>query len=75
MGNETNSYEECPNCNANLVGEKIPLDEREFYGEGVTNYSRLIGIEDPDIYDGTAWWMCPDCQHTWKRFSWVPDWN
>lgn len=32
-------------------------------------FSRLIGIEDPTIYDGVSWWMCPDCKVTWKRFT------
>lgn len=31
------------------------------------HWSRVIGIEDPMIYDGVSWWKCPDCEHTWER--------
>lgn len=53
----------CPYCNANLVGEPIPLESQEAYGD--THFSRLIGIElsydHPDHYDGVSFWKCPDC--------------
>jgi len=32
-------------------------------------YSRLIGIENPNVYDGISWWRCPDCGATWSRWS------
>lgn len=32
-------------------------------------WSRLIGIEDRDKYDGISFWQCPDCKTTWNRFT------
>jgi len=35
-------------------------------------FSRLVGIELPHShaqhYDGVSYWMCPDCNHRWRRF-------
>jgi len=30
-------------------------------------WSRVIGIEDPSIYDGISYYRCPDCDKMWKR--------
>jgi predicted RNA-binding Zn-ribbon protein involved in translation (DUF1610 family) len=30
-------------------------------------YSRLIGVEYPDRYDGVWEWRCPDCGATFPR--------
>jgi len=65
----------CPSCKANWKGPAIPEKYREkFYG-GSTHYSRLIGMEDPTIYDGAHSWMCPDCRIiipriTFYHFKW-----
>lgn len=32
-------------------------------------FTRLIGIEDPSLYDGVCRWMCPDCLTQWDRFT------
>jgi hypothetical protein len=32
-------------------------------------YSRLIGIEIPEKYDGVSFWRCPDCTTEWDRFT------
>jgi len=32
-------------------------------------WSRLIGIEDPKIYDGISWWKCPECKTMWDRWT------
>jgi hypothetical protein len=32
-------------------------------------YSRLIGIEIQGGYDGVSYWMCPDCEYTWDRWT------
>jgi len=48
------------------------LGERCFclpYGEETTHFSRVIGIEDPTVYDGVIEWMCPDCGGRWPRFT------
>jgi len=49
---------DCPVCSASW---KIK--------QGSGWYSRLIGIEDPKVYDGVYLWQCPDCQSTWDRWS------
>lgn len=36
-------------------------------------WSRLIGIEPVNGYDGITMWQCPDCDKVWKRFAWVKD--
>lgn len=38
------------------------------YGDGKC-FSRLIGIEDRNGYDGVSWWLCPDCGQKWDRWS------
>jgi hypothetical protein len=68
---------ECPECKSDLTGDPIPQEflDKGYYGDDTTHYSRVIGIEDPDVYDGISWWECPDCKHIWKRFLWSPDYN
>ena len=65
----------CPECGADFKGDPIPEEYQDKYYGGETHYSRLIGIEDPMVYDGISWWKCPDCEHIWKRFPWSPDFN
>jgi predicted Zn-ribbon and HTH transcriptional regulator len=48
----------CPKCKKNWKYQRK--------GE---KYSRLIGIEDPKVYDGVSWWMCPFCKSKWGRWS------
>jgi hypothetical protein len=57
----------CPSCSSNLQGETIPEEHREMFG-GKTHFSRLIGVEIQGLYDGVAYWKCPDCGHEWERF-------
>ena len=58
----------CPHCGADLCGPAIPEESKKWYGE-YTNFSRVIGIEHSEIYDGTLYYRCPDCGGTWHRFS------
>jgi len=58
----------CPKCNVSLIGEPIPEESKEFYGE-VTHFRREVGIEVLGLYDGVAFWRCPDCNHQWDRFD------
>ena len=58
----------CPECKADWQGDPIPENIRQHYGE-TTHWSRLIGIEDPLIYDGISWWQCPDCEARWDRWT------
>ena len=55
LGSKT---KKCPKCGSDW--------EYEVKGE---KYSRLIGIEDPKVYDGVSWWRCPDCGATWSRWT------
>lgn len=67
----------CPACKASMQGDPIPQEwiDKGYYHKDTTHYSRVIGIEDPKIYDGISWWKCPDCKHVWKRFPWSPDYT
>lgn len=56
---------ECPSCKADLRGELIPEERREWYG-GATHSNRVLGIYDRDL-DMTVAWMCPDCGYRWDR--------
>ena len=55
----------CPKCEADFTGEEIPEQDRELFG-GESHFSRLIAVEDPNIYDGVLFWECPDCSHQWN---------
>lgn len=59
----------CPN-GCNLQGDSIPQEyiDAGYYGEGVTHYSRMIGIEVRGVYDGVLYWKCPDCNASWHRW-------
>jgi len=54
-----------------LRGNEIPEENRHYYQEGTTHYSRMIGIDGGrlGIYDGVIAWTCPDCGIIWNRFS------
>lgn len=60
----------CPN-GCNLQGPAIPQEyiDKGYYGEGVTHYSRMVGVEIPGVYDGVAYWHCPDCGVDWHRWQ------
>lgn len=45
----------CPHCKADL---------RE---QGKPPFKREISVEDPNIYDGTCYFQCPDCDGKWSR--------
>ena len=55
----------CPKCNASLIGDPIPEEHREKYYGGQTHFRREVGYEFPDLYDGVWYWQCPDCGHQW----------
>lgn len=67
--------ETCPHCNGDLRGAPIPQEyiDKGYYADGVTHYSRIIGVEIPGVYDGCLFWMCPDCGGRWHRFD-LSDW-
>ena len=63
----------CPINGCDLQGDPIPQEyiDAGYYAEGVTHYSRMIGIDGGrvGIYDGVIAWGCPDCGAYWPRFA------
>jgi hypothetical protein len=59
----------CPKCGANWKGKPIPKKDRHLYAKGSTHFSRLIGIEIPEKFDGVSYWQCPDCHTRWDRWT------
>ncbi len=66
----------CPSCERDLRGAEIPTEHREHYREGVTHFSRVIGVEysydHPEHRDGVSEWCCPECGYREGRFSGQP---
>ncbi len=60
----------CPN-GCDLQGPPIPQEsiDKGYYGKDATHFSRIIGIEIRGVYDGVAYWECPDCDVRWHRWS------
>ena len=48
--------------------EELQKMEKESYSEPY-HFSKLIGIEDRDKYDGISWWACPFCNTQWDRWT------
>jgi hypothetical protein len=42
---------------------------KDGYGADDRHFYRVIGIEDPEVYDGVSWWRCPDCGSEWDRWT------
>ena len=38
------------------------------WGES-THFSRVMGHEIRDVYDGVLYWSCPDCGKAWPRWN------
>lgn len=56
----------CPVCRVDFKGTEIKPESRENFGN-CTHFSRIIGIEITEQYDGVSQWKCPDCSYTWNR--------
>jgi hypothetical protein len=52
----------CPHCDINLLGDKIPDDIKKHYRG--THWKREIGIYDINL-DRTVKYQCPDCKGEW----------
>lgn len=65
---EFDNITHCPQCKEDLRAEPIPKRLREHYGSH-THYSKLIGIEFPELYDGVSFWQCPFCKTVWDRWT------
>jgi hypothetical protein len=62
------SYGKCPKCGCSWDGGDIPEGQRKNYSPPY-KWSRLVGVEDPTVYDGVSWWRCPDCGAEWDRWA------
>lgn len=60
--------ETCPKCGSDLRGTPIPVRSRHLFGEK-THFSRTIGVEMPGVYDGALFWVCPDCDRAFQRWT------
>jgi hypothetical protein len=59
----------CPLCDASLIGDPIPQELRDGGGYGdSTHWRREIGYSACDYIQ---FWICPDCGGTWNR--WEPE--
>ncbi len=57
------NLDNCPHCNANLIGDPIPPEIAPHYSG--THWRLDIGIEYPKKYDGIWEYMCPECGGKW----------
>jgi rubredoxin len=69
VGANEETHGSCPFCQFSFDGEDIPEEHWDVYGGPPHKFSKLIGIEDPTIYDGISWWQCPNCKKVWDRFT------
>ena len=65
---EFNEYQ-CPFCGADLRGEPIPEELRKMYSPESIHYSRLLGIEVPELYAGVSFYERPECGVRWDRWT------
>ena len=66
--NSLDKYGNCPVCNESWDGGDIHKDIRKHYSEPF-KWSKLIGIEIRERYDGISIWECPFCKSQWDRFT------
>lgn len=50
-----------------FIGDPIPKDIAEQYSG--KHWRKEIAIEIPEKYDGTSYYMCPNCNYTWGRWT------
>ena len=52
----------------NKTDEQLQAMEKKNYSEPY-HFSKLMGIEVREKYDGVSYWQCPFCKATWDRFT------
>lgn len=60
-------FGKCPACAADWDAGPVPEKDRACYSPPY-RFSRLVGIEFRDRYDGVWEWACPDCNARFPRF-------
>ena len=72
--------DQCPHCQASLVGEPIPEDILHLFNPldwdptappPTTHFRKEVGINHPGTYDGALYYACWKCGGAWNR--WSPD--
>lgn len=48
--------------------EELQAMEKSSYSEPY-HFSKLLGIEVLEKYDGISYWQCPSCKATWDRWT------
>ena len=82
MSTNINGY--CPQCKADLDGEKVMdtfLDKGYMYERALESAKNYAGWKEYgednrwgraiglSNWDSVYAWRCPDCSHVWKRFE------
>lgn len=52
-----------------MEGAEIAAESYGWTKKNKKCFSKVIGIEDPNVYDGINWWQCPNCKAAWDRFT------
>ena len=52
----------------NKTDKELQAMEKESYSEPY-HFSKLLGIEVREKYDGISYWMCPFCKTQWDRWT------
>ena len=50
----------CPHCGLSLLDSRPGPSGQQFW--------LTIGVEEPGVYDGILYWLCPHCSGKWHRW-------
>lgn len=70
VGATESTHGKCPNpkCGTCFDNGDIPKEHHHCYSAPY-KWSKLIGVEISERYDGVLIWRCPDCGFMWHRFT------
>lgn len=73
MNNFPDSETQCPECGITWIGDEIPEEHRELYGDKQHFMANIMGVEygypSPEQYDGISEWKCTGCGTRWGRWT------
>ena len=52
----------------NKTDKQLQALEKKGYSKPY-HFSKLLGVEVPEKYDGISYWQCPFCKSAWDRFT------